>query len=520
LVGKRARAGQLRDSGGSDGLSQTASEQRWLRALPPELVLAPVALVCGAALVWLGSGTLGWIFLALVAALVLIMRRDELMAALLIVISLLIDWYQLLYLPVYLPVVATIAGIVLIGVIFLLQSPEAPWIPIPHLRLWGIVLVLAIIPMFQGSSLLGGARYYATVLFTPFVMYVVGVQVARDGHRMRRLLQLLALFATLVAVHSIIQARTGIFLLANPVWANYLASVADFQLGVGSQAIRAGSFFANPDSDGTFMAIMTFIPLGLCLHASLWRTRLMMIGEAALILLGLFYTYSTAAWMALGAGLVVFMWLALRGRQRLYFVGLVAIVAGGVLAVFPSHIRVFLTHASAIQEYQLRLGIWETALRVIAAHPITGIGLGLSANGYQQIAERYRVALQAVPVRHPHNAYLELAALAGLPVLAAYLAVLGSAFAQALRAYRKIDVRQRPLLGGAIAAIVVLSVNSLANQGWTLAPLAAIAWLIVGALVSPALAQALATRGPADEGASSGAQVAEPTTLPRGGTRA
>jgi hypothetical protein len=43
------------------------------------------------------------------------------------------------------------------------------------------------------------------------------------------------------------------------------------------------------------------------------------------------------------------------------------------------------------------------------------------------------------------------------------------------------------LLGGGIAAVLALSINSVSINGWTLPPLAAPGWLILGAIASPLL---------------------------------
>jgi hypothetical protein len=43
------------------------------------------------------------------------------------------------------------------------------------------------------------------------------------------------------------------------------------------------------------------------------------------------------------------------------------------------------------------------------------------------------------------------------------------------------------LIGAGIAAVITLCVNSFGNQGWTLPPLAATGWLILGTISSPLL---------------------------------
>src|SRR5262249_7644581 len=69
-------------------------------------------------------------------------------------------------------------------------------------------------------------------------------------------------------------------------------------------------------------------------------------------------------------------------------------------------------HATRLNERTLRFGIWLSALRVIVAYPLFGVGLG--ANAYRTRAESYRVPPQATPEAHPHTAFLELATMDGI----------------------------------------------------------------------------------------------------------
>jgi O-antigen ligase len=145
-------------------------------------------------------------------------------------------------------------------------------------------------------------------------------------------------------------------------------------------------------------------------------------------------------------------------------------------------VQLLLAHAAALKEYTLRLGIWATALRVIAAHPL--IGLGMAQNIYLTAADPYRVPWQTRQVAHPHDSYLELAAFAGVPVLLAFLTLLVSVLRSAVDAYRAAPPEHRPLLGGMLVALCTLSVNSLAINGWTLPVLASLGWLLAGAAMA------------------------------------
>ena len=77
--------------------------------------------------------------------------------------------------------------------------------------------------------------------------------------------------------------------------------------------------------------------------------------------------------------------------------------------------------------------------------------------------------------------------MAGIPVLLVFLALLSVALWWALRNWKRADLRSRSLIGAGIAAVIALSFNSWSNQGWTLPPLAALGWVILGSVSSPLL---------------------------------
>ena len=131
-------------------------------------------------------------------------------------------------------------------------------------------------------------------------------------------------------------------------------------------------------------------------------------------------------------------------------------------------------------------------MKVIEAFPLTGIGLGLHA--YILRAEPYRVPEQYRVLAHPHNSYFELGAMAGLPVLMVFVGLILSGLWQAWGNWIEVDRKQRSLLGCGIAAVVVLSANSFAVNVWTLPPLAAFGWTILGVVSSPLLKKVLTNK--------------------------
>jgi O-antigen ligase len=158
--------------------------------------------------------------------------------------------------------------------------------------------------------------------------------------------------------------------------------------------------------------------------------------------------------------------------------------------VFPSQVAAQLSHANDQSELSLHTGDWQTAVRVIEAYPLFGVGLGSQA--YLVLSNPYRVPAQTVPLAEPDNSYLQWGAMAGIPVMLVFLLLLGFAFWFSWRNWLAIDARYRSLLGGGIVALIAFSINSLSVDGWTSpADLAYLGWLIAGIVASPLIGRCL-----------------------------
>ena len=446
-------------------------------------------------------------------AVLIISRQDALLAVVCISASVLIDWLQEVPWPYDIVPVAALVALAVIGYRWLTQSPEYPWVSPPHLWLWGLLPVLAAPAIYTSILLSEALYYYMWFMIVPLVMYLLGILVARDLSQVRRLLSLLSGFGALIALHTIIETQTGIFLFQTGSTGSYLAIYSDFIKLPGTQIERAGSFLLNPDSNGTFLAVIALLPVGLFVESRSLLAKTIYGIEFALILVALLDTYSAGGVVAAGVGLVVFLVLPVgSNRHRLGAAALLCIAAAVLYFVFPSQLGLLLQHGSSPQELSLRTGIWQTTIRMIKAYPLTGIGLGPQT--FLAREDLYRVPLQYVSEPTAHNSYLELAAGAGLPVLAIFLAILGGALWLAFHNFKQTDRQHRPLLGGLIAAIIVLSINSLQGIGWTLAPAAWMAWLLLGAAGSPLLVRARGSAGRVPGGDVPTAP-AEPIIMPR-----
>ena len=418
----------------------------------------------------------------LVMAVIVILRQDQLAVTIVIAVHIYVDWYLGLYF------VASVIAPALLLIFWLARSPRRPWVEPSALWLWLLFLIIAIFPVTRGLNIHDAEAYYITIIFSALIVFWLGLIVGRDAASLRRLLEVLAVFGILMAIHTIIEALTGIVLFKAAHPDTLLEQLSYFEIS-GTSLHRAEAFLLNPDANGTFFAVMLFLPLGLFVHNSSFLKKTFYLTGVFIILLALLFTYSTGAWLAALAGGLCFILFVGRSRYRVLIPVVLLIAALSIVVLFPSQVATQFAHFGASYEWPLRIGGWLTALNVIQAFPLTGLGMGSSV--YIVRADPYRVPEQFIPLEHPHNSYLEFATQGGLPLLVVFLAILALALWQAGRNWALTDTRTRSLLSGGWAAVLALSFNSLVSPGWTFAPLAPVGWLILGAISSPLLAKNL-----------------------------
>ena len=420
----------------------------------------------------LGTYAIAAIFGIVAMTIALILRQNDVALVLVVAARIYVDWY------LGLGLVAQAMAIILLVVLYVTRSDQRPWRQPQALWLWLLMLIIALYPATHGVDFPDEVYYYSNVLLSAFLMFWLGQVLARDASSIKRLLNFVALFAALIALHSIIEYTTGKMLFSTSSYDAYLASVSNYAIAYGSNVFRTGSFFVNPDSAGGFFSMTLLIPLGLFANSSSLLAKVGHLAEIALILLAVMFTYSTESWLAVGAGTFIFLLLVGKTSYRFLLLALVGCIAFVVPVLFPTQLALQLQHISAPNELLLRTGAWKTGLNVIQNFPLAGLGLGRHV--YLLLADPYRVLEQYRPLDHPHNSFLEIAALGGIPLVLTFIALLLLSFWRAWRSWLKADPQTRSLIAGCIASAAALTSYSMSDAGWTLAPLLVIGWLMLG----------------------------------------
>jgi O-antigen ligase len=211
---------------------------------------------------------------------------------------------------------------------------------------------------------------------------------------------------------------------------------------------RATGTVGDPNELAAFLLVGLALAAGLCLGRD--RAPLLRLIAAVTVPLcaaGVFLSLSRGGLVALAVMMVAGTMLA--GRWRLAIsVMLVLVATGGViyftqLAPLPARERITTSNGGTG-----RSDIWKLGLRMVRAHPITGVGVGqfpvVSPDYALQPGELMRADLIfSTAPKVTHNTYLEILSELGFPGLLLFLGAIATCLACALRAARLWARRQQ-----------------------------------------------------------------------------
>ena len=280
--------------------------------------------------------------------------------------------------------------------------------------------------------------------------------------------------------------------------------------------VRINATFSDVNALGAFLVLSLWLPLACAALCNRWRCRWGWRLAAGAALAALIFSGSRSAWVALLVGAAVYIvgaWrsglvrppaaLAAHGRALAAASLIALLLAGGALTTYATladvrhgdqrgyFTRLLYTlnlHTSWDYRLRNRTAMWEAALKMTAAYPVCGIGIGR----YYKEAWGYTTRRTAMirPRENAHNYYLQVGAELGLSGLAAFLALLGWGAAAAFRGARAGDTAARQLSIACSAGIAAFAVTLIGGHALLLREGQLAFWPIVAIAV-------FAGRGPA-----------------------
>lgn len=304
-----------------------------------------------------------------------------------------------------------------------------------------------------------------TLFIEPILFYVLLRVYGRDRLMLVRLIDTLLLAGLVVSMIGLVQFASGTAIITAEEGAGRLASV-----------------YGSPNNVALFLGRCLPFTLAYLVIQTDRQRRI----AAGLVLVTMIITIALtqsagALFLGIPASVALVLFMTLR-RRGLYVLGGLAAIAAVVLpiALRSARFQRLLDFAEGTNFFRLR--VWESALHMIADHPVTGIGLDQFLYAYRG---RYLLpdAWQEPDLSHPHNFLLDIwlrLSILGLLVFAwLQIAFWRSAFAlyHRLRAY---DPMLLALVIGAMGSMVSLIAHGLVDNSIFVLDLSYVFVLLIG----------------------------------------
>lgn len=284
--------------------------------------------------------------------------------------------------------------------------------------------------------------------------------------------------------------------------ANGIIGVYEFFGGSGADHLllpsgnyRAFGTFGQPNPFGGFMGLIAPLALMAALGYTIrlwqtWRSRrivslesitapLFYTAASLIIVVGVGISWSRGAWLGFAVSILALAFAL--PRKAWQSAALLLIVVGGSLLLWstgrlPATITERVNSATeelfafddvraveiTPENYAVveRLAHWQAALRMAAANPFLGVGMG----NYEVVYPDYRLINWPFPLGHAHNYYLNVLAEAGMIGLLAYSFMWGGVIWITWRTRRHPDLLARLTAVGLLGTWTYLSIHSLTDN--------------------------------------------------------
>ncbi|TVR84327.1 MAG: O-antigen ligase domain-containing protein [Rhodospirillales bacterium] len=317
-------------------------------------------------------------------------------------------------------------------------------VPMPSLFLWpyGIAALAFFAAILVSSVAFGTAGLLSRV--GSFIIYAavffVVLNQADDPDRFRRVLWVLVGVAALQAL--LVMAEAFYNFTPFGGWQQHLAEER------GMENIRVVGTHAHPITLAGFFQVAIAAAVGLALTARSTLVRLTLLIAVGLFFIGWWYTFARSSWIGMLVLIAAAMVAATRTTRTLALIGLFSGVL--LLAMYDfspgaiiRDIESIGTVRSATQTADVaeasesllwRQENWAAAVNMILSHPLFGVGIDHSPTVARDYLPLGASAHNYIDTAVPHNIFLQLAAEAGLPALAAFLVLWVLAFRALWRA--------------------------------------------------------------------------------------
>lgn len=328
--------------------------------------------------------------------------------------------------------------------------------------------------LFFGAVFLSVAFSLTRNASTRFFVYhvsaalcvVVTVSALRTVEELKRLAAAASGCVAVSSLYGILQRIQGIEV--NPSNVDL-----DLALNAGMPG-RVYSFFDNANTFAEVLILLLPLTIALVLCSRRISARLLAAGVLCLGVIALGMTYSRASWIGFACAMVVMVFLWKPKLLPVFFV-----LCCAAIPFLPNSIwnRILTIGNTSDSSTASRFPLYQAALRLIRARPLSGAGLGTAA--VQRYVKSHNLYYNPAPFVHSHNTYLQVWAEMGI---IGFVGFVGSALWGVKRAARAVrhcaDGAARTITAAACAALCGALVCGLADYLWNYPRVMCIFWFV------------------------------------------
>lgn len=348
----------------------------------------------------------------------------------------------------------------------------------PFSYLWIPFIILFFIGALRSEEVREGANFFQFYALESCIIYFSALTIFKKRGDIKTFVILLLIFTILTGILTKIDYFTGETIIQS---AQREKDLRDFR----EEGSRVGLFFINPNLAGGFW--MLLLPLTLALYMYERRVSLKIcLALAVLVMMGaLLMTFSRGSILCLPIALLFVLGLSKAKNAKISGI-LIFLAAAALLWAFYGYFQAMIedrleTTMGRIEssyEEEKRLIVWVETLELIKRHPLLGVGLGEYTFNINARRNKFRYISEYA---HPHNSYLEIAVMAGIPCLFIFLLMLGRFFHFVFPALKRGENSFfHALLTGLVGGILGFLANSGTDYLYFHAPLNHLFWLFIG----------------------------------------
>ncbi|MGB0664944.1 MAG: O-antigen ligase family protein [Pontibacterium sp.] len=332
----------------------------------------------------------------------------------------------------------------------------------------GFKVALAILFIINSLSTISTpVPFYAlSMLWAQLKVYIIFLYLAKQTYTTNIIKWLIYTSAAVVGTQGIIVIEQR---LLGVIFTEELLGVGTtWASTIGSELVtRASGTMGQPNATAMLMNKFMLITIFGMIVEKNFGVKLLLIIALMCAVLGEIFTASRGGWLSLAASFIVcfVMWMTLkRGYGFISSVGLIGVVGStlfGILFGASEAFRNRLTQDDA-GTAEVRWPLMEVAQNLIAANPLTGVGL----NHYTYFMQAYDRTFDAISFNYRapvHNTYLLIAGEVGIPGAIAVIFILLSVMYFAFKVFREAQDHEAAFALGVFGGVLTWVIHNMVD---------------------------------------------------------